>query len=42
VPLDVIADRLDDRFHLLTSGNRTAVPRQQTLAAPLQLRFADG
>ncbi|WP_234356720.1 BTAD domain-containing putative transcriptional regulator [Streptomyces sp. NBRC 110028] len=28
-----IADRLDDRFHLLTSGNRTALPRQQTLRA---------
>ncbi|GKQ40338.1 BTAD domain-containing putative transcriptional regulator [Streptomyces sp. A012304] len=28
-----IADRLDDRFHLLTSGSRTALPRQQTLRA---------
>nr|WP_203691333.1 BTAD domain-containing putative transcriptional regulator [Streptomyces sp. SID12488] len=28
-----IADRLDDRFRLLTSGNRTALPRQQTLRA---------
>jgi predicted ATPase/DNA-binding CsgD family transcriptional regulator/transcriptional regulator with XRE-family HTH domain len=35
LPLDVIADRLDHRFHLLASGNRTAVPRQQTLAATL-------
>ena len=35
LPLDVIADRLDHRFHLLTSGNRTAVPRQQTLAATI-------
>jgi non-specific serine/threonine protein kinase len=33
--LDVIADRLDHRFHLLTSGNRTAVARQQTLAATI-------
>lgn len=28
-----IADRLDDRFHLLTSGSRTAHGRQQTLRA---------
>ncbi|MFI0817377.1 AfsR/SARP family transcriptional regulator [Streptomyces sp. NPDC021098] len=28
-----IADRLDDRFHLLTNGSRTALPRQQTLRA---------
>ncbi|WP_137994382.1 ATP-binding protein [Streptomyces vilmorinianum] len=28
-----IADRLDDRFLLLTSGSRTALPRQQTLRA---------
>ncbi|KRV48406.1 hypothetical protein AQ490_03890 [Wenjunlia vitaminophila] len=28
-----IADRLDDRFRLLTVGSRTALPRQQTLRA---------
>uniref|UniRef100_A0AAU2JPZ8 Winged helix-turn-helix domain-containing protein n=1 Tax=Streptomyces sp. NBC_00049 TaxID=2903617 RepID=A0AAU2JPZ8_9ACTN len=28
-----IADRLDDRFKLLTSGARTVLPRQQTLRA---------
>lgn len=28
-----IVERLDERFHLLTTGNRTAVPRQQTLRA---------
>ncbi|MFJ6658430.1 ATP-binding protein [Streptomyces sp. NPDC091377] len=28
-----IADRLDDRFRLLTAGSRTALPRQQTLRA---------
>ncbi|MFE9018439.1 BTAD domain-containing putative transcriptional regulator [Streptomyces sp. NPDC007808] len=28
-----IADRLDDRFQLLTSGSRTVLPRQQTLRA---------
>ena len=29
--LQQIAERLDDRFHLLTTGSRTAEPRQQTL-----------
>ena len=28
-----VADRLDDRFSLLTNGARTALPRQQTLRA---------
>ncbi|HEV2638464.1 MAG TPA: winged helix-turn-helix domain-containing protein [Actinocrinis sp.] len=28
-----VADRLDDRFSLLTNGMRTALPRQQTLRA---------
>ncbi|MFE6690859.1 BTAD domain-containing putative transcriptional regulator [Streptomyces sp. NPDC057743] len=28
-----IADRLDDRFRLLTTGSRTLLPRQQTLRA---------
>jgi len=31
--LETIAARLDDRIGLLTSGDRTAVPRQQTLKA---------
>ncbi len=30
---DQIARRLDDRFRLLTSGSRTALPRQRTLLA---------
>src|ERR1044071_3390237 len=30
-----IAVRLDDRFHLLTGGSRTALPRQQTLRASI-------
>jgi len=30
-----IAERLDDRFRLLTGGSRTAFPRQQTLRATL-------
>jgi predicted ATPase/class 3 adenylate cyclase len=33
MPLDMIASRLHDRFHLLTGGSRTALPRQQTLRA---------
>jgi predicted ATPase/class 3 adenylate cyclase len=31
--VEQIAARLDDRFHLLTGGSRTALPRQQTLRA---------
>ncbi len=31
--VDNIAARLNDRFHLLTRGSRTALPRQQTLRA---------
>ncbi len=30
-----IAARLDNRFHLLTGGSRTAMPRQQTLRASI-------
>ena len=39
--LDVarIADRLDDRFRLLTGGSRTALPRQQTLAAAVEWSY---
>jgi len=33
LPLAQIAARLDDRFHLLTGGARSALPRQQTLQA---------
>ncbi|MCP2242125.1 BTAD domain-containing putative transcriptional regulator [Lentzea aerocolonigenes] len=31
-----ITQRLDDRFRLLTSGNRTALPRQRTLRAVVE------
>ena len=31
--VEEIAARLDDRFHLLSSGSRTALPRHQTLQA---------
>jgi predicted ATPase len=34
-----IAARLDDRFALLTSGHRTALPRQQTLRATLDWSY---
>jgi predicted ATPase/DNA-binding SARP family transcriptional activator len=33
VPLSTLAERLDDRFRVLTGGARTALPRQQTLRA---------
>lgn len=35
-----IAVRLDDRFKLLTSGNRTALPRQQTLRAAIDWSYS--
>jgi predicted ATPase/DNA-binding CsgD family transcriptional regulator len=35
-----IAARLNDRFHLLTGGSRTAPARQQTLAATLDWSYA--
>ena len=31
--VEQVAERLDDRFRLLTGGSRTALPRQQTLRA---------
>src|SRR6185312_15176670 len=33
LPADVLADRLADRFRLLTGGSRTALPRHRTLRA---------
>ena len=33
MPVERIAQRLSDRFRLLTGGDRTALPRQQTLRA---------
>lgn len=35
LPVATIAERLNDRFRLLTGGYRTALPRQQTLRALL-------
>ncbi len=37
--LEQIADRLDDRFRLLTGGSRSALPRQQTLRALIDWSF---
>jgi predicted ATPase/class 3 adenylate cyclase/DNA-binding CsgD family transcriptional regulator len=37
--LDQIDARLGDRFRILTGGNRTALPRQQTLRATLDWSF---
>jgi predicted ATPase/DNA-binding winged helix-turn-helix (wHTH) protein len=34
-----LADHLDDRFRVLTSGRRTALPRHQTLAAALDWSY---
>jgi non-specific serine/threonine protein kinase len=37
--VEQIAARLDDRFHLLTTGPRTAMPRQQTLQATVDWSY---
>ncbi len=37
--LDQIAERLQDRFQLLTSGSRTALPRHQTLEATMDWSY---
>ncbi|MCA1645524.1 MAG: tetratricopeptide repeat protein [Chloroflexi bacterium] len=37
--VDQIAARLDDRFRLLTGGQRTAMPRQQTLRATVDWSY---
>ena len=38
--VDQLAARLEDRFHLLTGGSRTALPRQQTLRATIDWSYA--
>ena len=40
IPPDQILERLDQRFQLLTGGPRTALPRQQTLAAMVEWSHA--
>ena len=37
--IEALAARLDDRFHLLTGGRRTALPRHQTLRATLDWSY---
>ncbi|MBI3659152.1 tetratricopeptide repeat protein [Candidatus Acetothermia bacterium] len=37
--VEQIAARLDDRFHLLTGGNRAALPRHQTLQATMDWSY---
>lgn len=37
--VEKIAERLDDRFRLLTGGRRTALPRQQTLRAAIDWSY---
>jgi predicted ATPase/DNA-binding SARP family transcriptional activator len=39
LPVEQLADRLDDRFRLLTGGARTALPRQQTLRAVVEWSY---
>ncbi len=37
--VDELADRIDNRFELLTKGSRTAPPRQQTLRATIEWSY---
>jgi predicted ATPase/class 3 adenylate cyclase len=39
LPVEQIAARLDDRFQLLTGGNRNALPRHQTLRAAMDWSY---
>jgi tetratricopeptide (TPR) repeat protein len=39
LPVEHIARRLDDRFRLLTTGSRTALPRHQTLRATVEWSY---
>ena len=38
--VEMIAERLDDRFRLLTGGSRTALPRQQTLRSMIDWSYS--
>jgi non-specific serine/threonine protein kinase len=40
LPVEQLAQRLDDRFRLLTAGSRAALPRQQTLRAAVDWSYA--
>ena len=39
LPLKALAEKLDDRFRILTGGERTALPRQQTLRAAIDWSY---
>ncbi len=39
LPLKTIAERLDDRFRILAGGERTALPRQQTMHATIEWSY---
>jgi non-specific serine/threonine protein kinase len=39
LPVEVVAARLQDCFHLLTGGSRTALPRQRTLRATMDWSY---
>ncbi|MBV8373953.1 MAG: tetratricopeptide repeat protein [Candidatus Eremiobacteraeota bacterium] len=39
IPVKVLAEKLDQRFRLLTEGSRTALPRQQTLRATIDWSY---
>lgn len=39
LPITAIAQRLDDRFRILTGGDRTALPRQQTMRATIDWSY---
>ncbi len=40
LPVNQIADRLDDRFRLLTGGSRTTLPRHQTLRSAMDWSYS--
>src|SRR5207244_5540235 len=37
--VDQLADRLDDRFNILTGGSRTGLPRHRTLRAAVEWSY---
>ena len=39
LPVKALAERLDDRFRILTGGVRTALPRQQTMRATIDWSY---
>ena len=39
LPVKAIVEKLDDRFRILTGGERTALPRQQTMRATIDWSY---